>query len=195
MHIIVGLGNPGSKYARNRHNVGFMLLDRIADKTGISFRLEDGLVLAGKGELAGKQVLLAKPQVFMNSSGAAVASLLRRYPVNLSHLLIAYDDVALPLGGLRLRRTGSSGGHKGMASVMQSVGSQEIARIRIGVGPGRAIRDLTGFVLADFEREEVPILNEVLDQAVAAVEMFISEGIEKAMSQFNSRSTGVKETR
>lgn len=193
MHLIVGLGNPGPEYALNRHNAGFMLIDRIAKKTGISFRFMDRVVLAGKGELAAEQVVLAKPQTFMNSSGTALAELLRRYPADLSRLLVAYDDVALPLGILRIRPSGSSGGHKGMASVIDALGSQEIARLRIGVGPDRAVRDLAGFVLTNFKRKEEPIFNEVLDQAIAAVEMFISEGIEQTMSQFNSRATGVEE--
>ena len=192
-HLIVGLGNPGPEYALNRHNAGFMLVDRLAEEAGILFRFADGVMLARRGKLAGKQVVLVKPQTFMNSSGKAVAALLRRYPVDLSQLLVVYDDVALPLGILRVRRSGSSGGHNGMASVINILGSQEIARMRIGVGSDQTVQNLAGFVLTDFQEKEKPILNEVLDQATAAVETFISEGVEQTMSQFNSRATGAEQ--
>ena len=183
--LIVGLGNPGRDYRYNRHNVGFMLLDRLAKGLGGTFgRLESRALLAKAG-LEGKRILLAKPQTFMNLSGQSTGALLRFYKVPVDHLLVAYDDVDLPLGTLRLRPDGGSAGQKGMASIIERLGTQEFPRLRIGIGrpPGRM--QAADYVLQDFSSEENEVISLALDRAVEAVRVFILEGLDTAMNQFN----------
>lgn len=183
--LIVGLGNPGSEYRRNRHNIGFMVVDALAELANIPIRRVSFRALVGKGALEGESVILAKPQTFMNKSGEAVAPLLRFYKIPTEHLLVIHDDLDLPLGTLRLRPSGGTGGQKGMESIVAKLGTRDFARLRVGIGrpPGRM--DPSDYVLHDFDPPQVEMLPEILHHAVQAVRMFIKEGIEQAMNDFN----------
>jgi PTH1 family peptidyl-tRNA hydrolase len=186
-HMLVGLGNPGREYASNRHNVGFMLIDRLSARLGgPRMRLQShALVCSTRHE--GRPIMLVKPQTYMNLSGQAVQSLARFYRVPLERLLVAHDDLDLPLGTIRLRPGGGPGGQKGVASTIERLGSTGFARLRIGVGrpPGRM--DPADYVLQDFARAELPDLLEVLDRATDAALAFVLEGIQAAMNAFNGR--------
>lgn len=186
-YLIVGLGNPGSQYRKNRHNVGFMVLDALAESAGIPLRRVSFQALVGKGNLAGAPVILAKPQTFMNNSGQSVAPLMRFYKIPLEHLLVVHDDLDLPFGTLRLRPQGGAGGQRGMGSIINKLNTQEFARLRMGIGrpPGRM--DPKDYVLYDFDADQVEFLPEVLQRATDAVHRFIWDGIEQAMNDFNGR--------
>jgi PTH1 family peptidyl-tRNA hydrolase len=190
VYLIVGLGNPGRQYLRNRHNVGFMLLDRLASHLEVSFSRLESRALVTKADYQANRLILAKPQTYMNLSGQAVGALQRFYKVPLERLLIVYDDVDLPFGAMRMRPTGGSAGQKGMASIIERLGSQDFPRLRIGIGrpPGRM--DAAAYVLQDFSRQESAELAQVLDQAVEAVLTFVTPGIVEAMNKFNPQSNG-----
>ena len=185
LYLITGLGNPGRQYSENRHNVGFMLVSRLANHLGVSFSRLESKALVTKAAYRDYRLVLAKPQTYMNLSGQAVSALQRFYKIPLENLLIVYDDVDLPLGTIRLRPGGSSGGQKGIGSIIEHLGTQEFPRIRIGIGrpPGRM--DAAAYVLQDFSPGEIEILNEVLDRGVEAVLTFITEGLTTAMNQYN----------
>ncbi len=187
MHLIVGLGNPGAKYARTRHNVGFRLVEHLADRWRAAWTTEKKLHSSvARAERNGLPVLLSRPQTFMNNSGEAVEAMVAFYRVPLSRLLVAVDDADLPLGEIRLRARGSSGGHHGLESIEKHVGSREFARLRIGIGrtaDGR--REITDHVLAPFSAAEAALMERVLMAASGQVECRLDDGIEKAMSQFN----------
>jgi PTH1 family peptidyl-tRNA hydrolase len=185
LFIIVGLGNPGRRFEGNRHNVGFMLLNRLAGKLGENFSKVEARALICKTSFQEKRILLVKPQTYMNNSGISVASLVRFYQVRLENLLVIYDDVDLPLGILRLRPSGGSGGQKGMKSIIERLESEEFPRMRIGTGrpPGRM--EAADYVLQNFPPQEIEQLNEILDQGVEAVLSFISDGLDKTMNIFN----------
>jgi len=183
LKLIVGLGNPGRRYAATRHNVGFLVVDELARRHGISVRKRMGRALAGEGRICEQDVILAKPQTFMNLSGEAVSHIARRRSIGAEDLIVIYDDVDLPPGKLRIRARGSSGGHKGMKSVIQHLGTEEFPRVRIGIGSieGEAV----DYVLSRFRRSEVPLIRSAVREAAAAVEVILSEGIEAAMNRFN----------
>jgi peptidyl-tRNA hydrolase, PTH1 family len=183
--VVAGLGNPGSEYAATRHNAGFMLVDRLAGRQGACFRKDLRRSFTCRLEYQGAEIILAKPKTYMNLSGTALREILHRYPVNLSDLLVVYDDVALPLGKIRLRSAGSSGGHKGMQSIIDALGSSEIPRLRIGVLTGAPPPDCSEYVLSNFNRSEREILEETLERAADAVEVVVAEGLDRAMSRFN----------
>lgn len=185
MFLIVGLGNPGRKYQLSRHNAGFMMVDRMAREAGLGFREDLLLSLTCRTDRSGQTVILAKPQTFMNRSGAALCELVRSYPVERDRLLIVYDELALPLGKLRLRRSGSSGGHRGMQSVIEALGTEDVPRLRIGIGPEVPPEDAAEYVLESFSEAEQTVLEAVLDRARLAVDTFLAEGLERAMSLFN----------
>lgn len=189
-YIIVGLGNPGRQYRENRHNIGFMLVDRLASRLGVSFSRLESKALVTKAEYKGQRLVLAKPQTFMNLSGQAVGALARFYKIPLENLLIAYDDVDLPLGTLRLRPGGGSAGQKGIASIIERLGTQDFPRLRIGIGrpPGRM--EAADYVLQDFSRTESEVLPEILDRAVDAVQVFLTQGLDEAMNQYNGQVVG-----
>jgi PTH1 family peptidyl-tRNA hydrolase len=184
-YLIVGLGNPGREYRGNRHNMGFMLVDRLAERLGVSFSRLESKALATKGDYQGRRIVLAKPQTYMNLSGQAVGGLVRFYKVPPENLLVAYDDVDLPLGTVRLRPGGGSAGQKGMASIIERLGTQEFPRLRLGIGrpPGRM--DAAAYVLQDFTSGETALLRETLDRAVDAALTFVTQGLEAAMNQYN----------
>lgn len=187
LHLIVGLGNPGAKYARTRHNIGFMLVERLAEKWRTNWSDEKKFQSrVARLERDGKPVLLAEPQTFMNASGDAVGAMANFYRLPLKRLLVAVDDADLPLGEIRLRPRGSSGGHHGLESIEQHAGSREFARLRLGIGrtaDGR--REITDYVLAPFNAAESALVERVLAAAGAQVDCWLDAGIEKAMNQFN----------
>jgi len=185
-YLIAGLGNPGPRYAANRHNVGFCCLERLAVAHDLAFDKRQKQAHVALGTVHGRRVILAQPQTFMNESGRAVAPLARFYQVEVERLLVVYDDLDLPLGTVRLRPAGGSGGHKGMRSIIEHLGGQGFPRLRIGIGRPPGQMDPAAYVLQDFSAEEKPLVEEVLERAVAAIETWSCEGIEVAMSQYNS---------
>lgn len=186
--LIIGLGNPGREYAANRHNVGFQCLDRLASRHRLHFSRVQSNALITTGRIGERGVVLAKPQGFMNVSGRPVASLVRFYQVALSDLLVVYDDIDLPFGALRLRTEGGAGGHNGMRSIIEQLGTQDFPRLRLGIGrpPGR--REAAGYVLENFTRAEAAAMEEAHARAVDAVETWLRDGIAAAMNQFNQKS-------
>ncbi len=184
-YLIIGLGNPGREFEHNRHNVGFMLLNRLVARLSESFTKVESKALVAKSVYLGERVILGKPQTYMNESGRAVGSLLRFYKVPLENLLVAYDDVDLPLGTLRLRPFGGSAGQKGMQSIIDRLGTEEFPRLRIGTGrpPGR--KEAAEYVLQDFPPEDADLLEETLDRAVDAVLTYVQYGLERAMNLYN----------
>lgn len=183
-YLIVGLGNPGRAHLYNRHNIGFMAVDRLAARHEIELKRVQNKAIVGSGRIAGRPVILAKPQTFMNLSGQAVGPLAGYYKIPASHLLVIYDELDIPFGVLRLREKGSAGGHNGMRSIIQHFGN-EFARLRLGIGrpPGRM--DAAAYVLQDFGRDELPIVGDMLNAAVEAAESFVRDGIDRTMSRFN----------
>jgi PTH1 family peptidyl-tRNA hydrolase len=187
LHLIVGLGNPGAKYARTRHNIGFQLVERLAAEWRTDWTNEKKFqARVARVERNGRPVLLAEPQTFMNASGEAVGAMAAFYRLPLPGLLVAVDDADLPLGEIRLRKRGSSGGHHGLESIEQRLGSREFARLRLGIGRNAGgKREITDYVLAPFSAAEAALVEQVLTAACAQVECWLDAGIEKAMSQFN----------
>jgi peptidyl-tRNA hydrolase, PTH1 family len=185
--LIVGLGNPGAKYDRTRHNVGFDLVDRLAQRWQVSMTDQKKFQgIAGEG-LAGRQkIRLLKPQTFMNLSGQSVRALLDWYKLNPTEVLVLYDDLDLPLGKMRMRLSGSAGGHNGMKSLISHLGTSEFPRLRIGIG--KSNDETISHVLGKFMPAEATVVSEVLDLAADAVEWSLREGVEKAMSKYNGRS-------
>lgn len=187
--LIAGLGNPGREYRETRHNVGFMVVDRLAERLGVKFTRLEAHALVTKGTYQDMRVILAKPQTFMNLSGNAIGSLARYYKVPVENMLVSYDDVDLPFGALRLRPAGGSAGQKGMKSIIERLGTEAFPRLRVGIGrpPGRM--DAAAYVLQPFARDESAELPLLLDRAVEAVLVFMTAGIDKAMNQFNAADT------
>jgi len=184
--LIAGLGNPGREYRDTRHNVGFMLLDRIAERLNTQFSRVEMKSLVTKSNYHGRRLVLAKPQTYMNLSGQPVASLLRFYKIDISNLLVVYDEVDLPLGVLRMRPAGGSAGHKGMESIIASLGTDEYPRMRIGIGRPPGKKAAANYVLQNFQKSEYELVLSTLDRGVDAVFCFIEENLEAAMNQFNS---------
>ncbi len=196
MKLIVGLGNPGIEYQFTPHNAGFLAIDRIADDCGVSVTNRRGKALTAKAKLAGHDVLLAKPETFMNLSGLSVAALSQELGIAVpsEDLIVLYDELAIPLGTIRIRERGSAGGHNGVKSISGVLGTEEWLRVRIGVGKppapdGREIKaGGTGYLLSPMRRQELIILDEVLDRVTSAVEMILIRGVGPAMSEFNQKS-------
>lgn len=182
--LIVGLGNPGRQYAHHRHNVGFQCLDRLAQTHGLSFARQRAKASLALGKIANVRVVLAKPLTYMNLSGQAVKPLVGFYRLSLADLLVIYDDLDLPLGTIRLRPEGGSGGHKGVRSIIEALGSQNFPRLRVGIGRPPD-NDAISYVLSDFTAEEQITLESVYEKVGAAVELFLQEGIEVAMNRYN----------
>lgn len=183
--LIVGLGNPGERYARNRHNVGFLLLDHLAEKHQLSFARRRFNALLAEGDIDAQRVILAKPQTFMNLSGQTVSKLSSFYRIPTNDIIIVYDDLDLPLGRIRLRAHGSAGGHHGIESIIAALGRNDFARVRIGIGRPES-RDDVNHVLGNFSDEEQHVLNETFERALGALELWLRAGIEQAMNQFNA---------
>jgi len=183
--LIIGLGNPGREYKLNRHNIGFLAIDRLSKAWDIPLGQLRNKALIGLGQQANKNVILAKPQTFMNDSGFSVASMVRFYKIALERVLVVYDDLDLPLGVLRLREGGGSAGHKGMASIIQQLGSNEFPRLRLGIGRPIGHMDVMDYVLQDFNHQEQEILSLMLNHIEEAAQVFLIEGINAAMTHFN----------
>lgn len=185
MKLIIGLGNPGDKFKDTRHNVGFEVIDRVAPLLNIDLKRRGHLSLFGWGKIEGEKVFLVKPLIYMNRSGRAVSSFLRYYQIPLESLLVIYDDADLKVGRLRLRSWGGAGGHRGMESIIACLGREDFPRLRLGIkGPGRAPQ-LAEYVLKKFDREERILIDQVVIEAAEAVELFVKEGIAKAMNRYN----------
>lgn len=188
--LIVGLGNPGEEYEYTPHNVGFLVIDRLAERNGIKVGRKDSRALVGQGTVAGKRVLLAKPQTFMNVSGESVKGLLVKNEIAPGDLILVYDELDLPWQALRIRPNGSAAGHRGVDSVIRCLGSKEFPRVRLGIHGGRREKDGAQIVLAKLLRAHQQELDELLDYASEAVESIIAEGVEKSMTKFNRRAPG-----
>lgn len=187
LYLIVGLGNPGAEYARTRHNAGFMVVERLASRWQAEWALDERFrSRLTKAERNGRRLALCEPRTFMNLSGEAVGRLKEYFRIPLTHLLVIVDDADLPLGEIRLRKQGSSGGHHGLESIEQHLGTRAYPRLRIGIGRTvNGVREITGHVLSRFNAAEAGLIEKVLNRAADQVECWLDAGIEKAMSQFN----------
>ncbi len=191
--LVAGLGNPGAEYERTPHNLGFLAVDRLAERHGIRISRKEAMALVGQGRVQGVTVLLAKPQTFMNLSGSSVNGLLVKAGLKPERLILLYDDLDLPWTSLRVRPSGSAGGHKGVRDVIRAVGSDEFPRVRMGIHGGRREGDGARIVLSQFGRAQEKDLDEVVDRAAAAVESIIADGVEMSMTRFNRRAGGLQE--
>jgi len=193
MKLIVGLGNPGRKYEKNRHNIGFMCLKHFARRHRIRFDKKQGKARTGSGEVAGSKVIVARPQTYINLSGQAVGRLVRKFNISLDNLLVIHDDLDLPLGKIRIRRGGGSAGHKGVESIAAELGSQDLLRIRVGIG--RPIittgsteiseADIITYVLSDFTPDEKQTIARVIPRVSEAILCLLTEGLTAAMNRYN----------
>jgi PTH1 family peptidyl-tRNA hydrolase len=190
MFLVVGLGNPGEEYADTLHNLGFLVVDRLAEQHGIRVTRKDSRALVGVGEIEGRPVMLAKPQTFMNLSGASVKPLMDKYSIATRELVLVYDELDLPWAGLRIKPKGSAAGHNGAGSVIRSLGTNEFVRVRLGIHPGHPVRNGADYVLSPFKRRQREELDELLGFAADAVRSILTEGVEKAMTKFNRRAPG-----
>lgn len=189
MYIIVGLGNPTKEYDKTRHNVGFSVIDVLADRIGIDVTEKKHRALCGKGLLEGQKVILAKPQTFMNLSGESVRAMADFYKVKADEVIIIYDDISLEPGQLRIRAKGSAGGHNGIKNIIAHLGTQEFPRIKVGVGEKPRNMDLAAYVLSRFSKGEQELMDEAFKEAADAVAMMVSEGIDPAMNHFNAKKS------
>ena len=188
--LVVGLGNPGEEYEFTPHNLGFLVIDRLAESHAIRVSRKENMSLVGLGTIRGVQAALAKPQTFMNLSGPAVEGLLERYELKPDRLVVVYDELDLPWGTIRIRPKGSAAGHKGMQSVIGNLGTSEISRVRLGIHPGREFGEGAKFVLAPFKRAQKQEVEEAVNRAAEAVESILAEGVEKSMAIYNRRAQG-----
>jgi PTH1 family peptidyl-tRNA hydrolase len=192
MFLVAGLGNPGEEYALTPHNLGFLTVDRLAERHGIRVNRRDSKALVGLGEIDGHPVMLAKPQTYMNLSGVSLAPLMEKHAIGLDRLTVVYDELDLPWTALRIKPKGSAAGHKGMGSVIASLHSSDLVRVRLGIHPGHPVKDGAEFVLAPFKRSQRKELDELVGYAADAVRSIIAEGVEMAMTKFNRRAPGLK---
>ncbi len=187
--LIVGLGNPGPEFENTPHNLGFLVIDRLAERHGVRVSRKECMALVGAGRVKGARVVLVKPQTYMNLSGHAVKALLEKHSIPVEDLVVIYDDLDLPWASIRIRARGSSGGHHGAESVSRCVSSTGFPRVRLGIA-GFKVGNGAAFVLSPFRRGQAKELDELLDRAVDAVESIISSGVEKSMTKFNRRARG-----
>lgn len=188
LKFIVGLGNPGPRYRSTRHNVGFLALERLAKKNRFLFKPNRFFkAFIAEGKIHGHPVCLAQPQTFMNLCGQAVLALVKRKKAALGDLLIVCDDVALPLGAVKVKAKGSAGGHKGLASIIEKLGTKDFTRLRLGIGKDVINKDLSEHVLSAFKKDELAVLYKVLDEAVKVMESWIAEGTDKCMNLYNKK--------
>jgi PTH1 family peptidyl-tRNA hydrolase len=187
--LIVGLGNPGMEYQFTPHNLGFLVIDRLANECGVEVRNRQCHALTARAEIGDEQVLLAKPETFMNLSGMSVRELVTKHQVRFeTDLIVIYDELDFPLGMVRIRQRGSSAGHNGVKSIIGALGTQEFLRIRLGIAPERKIRDGVKFVLTPFRKAQLKRVDEVLDTAAEAVKVILKEGPAAAMNRFNRKA-------
>src|ERR1700674_898862 len=187
MRLIVGLGNPGIEYAWTPHNLGFLVVDALAEDAGIRVTRPEAKSLVGLGQIAGREVVLAKPQTMMNLSGLAVRELVSRAECEPSEMIVVCDDIALPWGMLRVRERGTAGGHNGLKSVIGAIGTTEFVRVRLGVKPEEMRGDLKEYVLRQIRRDEEDLVSEEIEQGAEAVKVILAEGTQSAMNRFNRR--------
>jgi len=183
--LIVGLGNPGLRYEKTRHNLGFMLIDWLAREFQTQIKREECRSLVGRAEIENQKAELVKPQTFMNLSGEAISCFLKKETRSAKKLIVVSDDLALPLGTIRLRAKGSAGGHNGLKSIIQCLRTEEFIRLRIGIQPEHPLRDTKDFVLENFSKTDYETVEKVLEQSAKAIRAVLSDGIEKAMAEFN----------
>lgn len=189
LKAIVGLGNPGRTYARTRHNTGARAVEILAKLEDFSFRPDRSLKsFVANADLEGEGLILVVPQTFMNLSGEAVEALLKKKNVDLNNLLVVYDDVALPLGAMRFKSSGSDGGHNGVASIIERLGTKDFARLRLGIGNKEGYSDLSDYVLSAFKKDEEPELKLMLDRSAEAIRMWVTEGLIPTMNCFNKKT-------
>ena len=194
MRLIVGLGNPDPEYQWTPHNLGFMAVDELANRGAIRVERPEGKALVGRGKLAGEEVLLAKPQTYMNLSGMSVRELLAKYELEVNDLLVMWDEVQLPWGTIRIHSEGSAGSHNGAQSVIGSLGTQEFARLRLGCSPEHPLSSRKEYVLRPMKKAELEVAAEEIGEAGDAVELLLKEGIDAAMTRYNRRKPAEGET-
>jgi PTH1 family peptidyl-tRNA hydrolase len=188
VRLIVGLGNPGIEYQFTPHNIGFLAVDRIAERCGVMVDNRHCKALTARARIGKEEVLLAKPETYMNLSGLSVIELVEKYGIDRQKdLIVVYDELDLPLGTIRIRERGSSAGHKGMESILGALGTQEIPRVRIGSAPDHPVKDGARYGLSQFRKSQLVPLDEVLDKAADAAEVIVNEGIAAAMNRFNRK--------
>lgn len=192
MYLVVGLGNPGEEYENTPHNLGFRVIDLLAERHKIRVNRKDSKALTGVGEIEGKAVMLAKPQTFMNLSGTSVQPLMEKHSLAPRDLILVYDELDLPWGDMRIKPGGSAAGHKGPTSVIGSLGTQEFVRVRLGINPGREIREGAEYLLAPIKRSQQNETEDLVGRGADAVTSIIAEGVEKSMTKFNRRAQGSK---
>ena len=192
MFLAAGLGNPGEEYALTPHNLGFLTIDRLAERYGIRVTRRDSKALVGIGEIEGREVMLAKPQTYMNLSGTSLVPLMQKHSIGADCLVAIYDELDLEWTALRIKPKGSAAGHKGMKSLISALGTDEFVRVRLGIHPRYPVSDGAEFVLAPFRRAQWKELDELVGYAADAVSSIIAEGVEKAMTRFNRRAPGLK---
>jgi peptidyl-tRNA hydrolase, PTH1 family len=189
VRLIVGLGNPGIEYQFTPHNLGFLAVDRIANESGVEIRNRNCRALTARAVVEDQQVVLAKPETYMNLSGLSVRELVAKYEIDpAADLIVIYDELDLPLGTLRIRQRGSSAGHNGMESVIGALGTQEFLRIRLGISPDRKVKDGVKFVLTPFRKTQLKVVDEVLDTTLEAVKVILKDGPGAAMNRFNRKA-------
>jgi peptidyl-tRNA hydrolase, PTH1 family len=191
--LVIGLGNPGEDYEKTPHNLGFLVVDRLAVRNGIQVGRKDSRALVGNGTVGGQRVLLAKPQTFMNVSGESVNGLLVKHEIGPADLILIYDELDLPWQSLRIRQSGSAAGHRGVDSVIRTTGTKDFPRVRLGIHGGHREKDGARIVLGKLNRAQREELDELLDYASQAVESIIAEGVEKSMAKYNRRAPGLNE--
>jgi peptidyl-tRNA hydrolase, PTH1 family len=187
MRLIVGLGNPDPEYQWTPHNLGFLAVDELADRGSIRVERPEGKALVGRGKLAGEEVLLAKPQTYMNLSGVSIRELLAKYELQPADLLVMWDEVQLPAGTFKIHPDGSAGSHNGAKSVIGSIGTQQFARLRLGCGPDHPVNSLRDYVLRPMKKPELEVASEMLGQVGDAVELMLTQGLDAAMTKYNRR--------
>lgn len=184
MWLIAGLGNPGSKYSRTRHNIGFMVIEEIARRYEIDLKEKEGEYRIGRCSIDGEDMLLIEPLLYMNRGGAVVKSILSEFNIRPESLIVIHDDLDMKTGKLRIRRKGSSGGHKGVESIIQSISSKDFIRLKIGIGKDASVT-AEDYVLSKFKRNEATLIKDVIQKAVDAIYSIVSEGLDKAMNIYN----------
>jgi peptidyl-tRNA hydrolase, PTH1 family len=187
MRLIVGLGNPDPEYQWTPHNLGFMAIDELANRGSIRVERPEGKALVGRGKLAGEEVVLAKPQTYMNLSGVSIRGLLGKYELDIPDLLVMWDEVQLPLGTIKIHAEGSAGSHNGAKSVIGALGTQQFARLRLGCGPEHPLGSRKEYVLRPMKKAELEIAAEMLGEAGDAVELILTQGLDAAMTKYNRR--------
>jgi PTH1 family peptidyl-tRNA hydrolase len=190
MYLVVGLGNPGEEYEKTPHNLGFRVVDLLAERNSIRVNRKDSRALTGVGKIAGKAVMLAKPQTYMNLSGTSVEALIAKHSLTAADLILVYDELDLPWGEMRIKPRGSAAGHHGSESVIERLGTQRFVRVRLGINPGSKLHEGAEYLLAPIHRSRRAEAEQLVGRGAEAVASIIAEGVEKSMTKFNRRAPG-----